>query len=138
MKFDLSEVMDARLFNLMGYCKFPHFKSMIINHLTEGESLVRDFTYTLQNMETLSIDSLVVNEQYDQQPIDMNYFIEGLKGVLPKVKKFIYLENFKISKPQFEELLTAAANCVKLVIRYSILDLNEKIDLSYVKYSKLR
>lgn len=138
MSFDLSEVMDARLFNLMGFCKFPQLTRIVINHLNEGEDLIKDFTYTLQNMGTKSIDSLVINEEYDQQPMNMSYFIEGLKGILPKVSKIVYIENFKISKQEFEELLTASSNWAKLVIRYSILDLDEKLDLSHIQYSKLR
>lgn len=144
LKVNLDNSLDQSFMNLLAFWQVQKMGKISIDYLTEYGNDVQSFNSAFANFKVKSsenkencIESIYINQKYYKPAIDMGFFMEGLRKLLPQVKKTIYLSNFKISKKEFEELMMLWSNWHEVVLKNSILDLADQPDLSKILNSEI-
>ncbi|CAI2362444.1 unnamed protein product [Moneuplotes crassus] len=140
LELNMKEEKTKKLVKAMEESKYSlgDMHKLKIDRMVNGDTSLNKFmTYS----SPFSLKLFVFNHSYPgygDKAVRIKFYLEGLKEIIPKVTKEVYLECLVVDDTDLSRIVTWASNAERLTIRCSKISTSASLDFSTPSKAKLK
>ncbi|CAI2362697.1 unnamed protein product [Moneuplotes crassus] len=144
LKFDMDSDNDKQIVKAMGAlkCSPGPKKRFDIGYIKNGDESLNTF---MAHSAPSSLQSFVFNRDYcadeygdPESPVRIKFYLEGLKGVLPKVTEEVFVEALEVDDTDLSQIVKLSSSAERLTIYWSKISTYNCFDFSTPTQAKLK